>query len=459
MRYARSLMILVSSMLLIPAYSAHSAEIELPKIGSTCRPNRSLSLPIPAPPSELFLVPSLRGGAIYDRKTLETLIAARQWDQALVEFQDLPEWGQSEMLRPLLIALVKANEVQRASQFLVQQYPARSKMRAEGMGTIAAELTKRDRFESAIEVLKTVPQDSEYQQNAVIPVIEILTARNQIGKIADLIPLFPNEDARSSFWYATARRIAFQPEQAKQLAGLIENSDLRSSVIERMANFWLRRDGNAALNGWKIATEIEDCASRLTFFLNAFDRLKQSGLKPSNVARSLDELEALLNARDASSSYKRLDQRLTLARLNLEQGRKAQAEKLITQVTQAMKAEFPSSRATLLVELAKQYRQLGKTTIALQMLDSAVITANEAMKPQTTRVNGMTVPMLIPPIEWKEELLRDIAKQYRSLNQPQKASAIERTIPKQPRYALPEIKPIPSVPLPAPTRPILIPRR
>ncbi|MCU0550602.1 MAG: hypothetical protein MUC48_14730 [Leptolyngbya sp. Prado105] len=439
-------MVLVSSILLIPAYSAHSAEIELPKIESTCKTERISALLVPPIAPELAL-PNLGLPRVEDFRQLESLIAAKQWEAAFTEFQNSSEWVQSDMLRPLLIALVQANEVQRASRFLIQQFPAQSEMRAKGVGAIAAELTKRNQFQSAIESLKTIPQNSEYLSDAVIPVVEILATTNQIAAIAQLMPLFSNDDARLSFWYSATRKVAFQPEQAKQFAAMIEDAELRSHLIARMANFWLRKEGEAVLNGWKIANAIEDCSPRLSFFLDAFDRLKTTNLNPS--ARSLNELEALLNARDAASSYRRLDQRVSVARLNIEQGRKAQGARLLKQVTDLLKQEESYySRGLTLLDVAKQYQQLGDKKIAIQILDAAVISADASAKPQSKVVNGISMPMLLPPTEMRDELLREIAKQYRSLNQPQKASAIEKRIPKRLRLSPPEIYQIPA-PIPS----------
>jgi hypothetical protein len=465
MRDVRSLMFLVSSMLLLPAHSAHSTEIKISNIKSTCNLERvSILLPFPLEPELPSASLVFRG--VEDMRQLEKLIATKQWDAALEEFRNASEGVKLDMLRPLMVALVKANEVQRASRFLIQQFPARSEIRVKGIGTIAAELTARNQFQSAIELLKTIPQTSEYFADATIPVIEILAKTNQMQAIAQVMALFPDDEARSSFLYRVTRRIGFLPEQVKQVAGITEDAGLRPTLIARMANFWLNQDGEAILNGWKIANEIEDCSVRLNFFVDAFDRLKTANLNLSDAqkARSLNQLEALLNARDAASSYKRLDQRVALARLNIEHGRKAQGIQLLQQVTELLKQEQSYySRAATLVEVAKQYTLLGNKTVAVQLLDAAVIAADASAKPQNKIVDGLSLPMILPPKEMRDDLLRQIAKAYRSLNQSQKASAIEKRIPKRPLYVLPRIAPAPSLSIPsAPIQPIPIapiPRR
>ncbi|NJR50433.1 MAG: hypothetical protein HC780_13570 [Leptolyngbyaceae cyanobacterium CSU_1_3] len=418
----------------------HSAEIDLPKIQASCNPGLQALLP-PMPflklsPTAYLVAPE----HIAQIRKIMALIDAKQWDQALLEFQQGSTWVQDRTMQPLLTGMTQSNQTTRATQFVIARFPSQSQKRAQGIGAIAVELTYRNQFPDAIALVKSLPQNSDYLSKAIVPMVGALTSTNQTEKISAVMALFPDSNQQRSLWLDISNEVPVEPAQAKEIAGMIQqNFYLRSQVLTNMAGYWLLGTHRNLLKAWNIANEIEDCTMRTETFLEVVKGLKESGLNVSTeqAGQAMDQLETLITTIDAyrgNSSYFRL----SLASLNIQHGRKAQGIKLLERVTQDLKqSDSAPFRAATLITLATQYQSIGDKLIAIRMLDAAVTETHAAYKQDTTpSLNRL--PTLVPPAASRDTTLERIAKMYRSLQQPQKAVAIERTLPKRPRFTIPD---------------------
>jgi hypothetical protein len=438
-------LIVLATILLVPSdiRLAQSAEINLPKIQANCKidaqrllPSKPLSLPL----SAVLAEPER---AAQSTKKIAALIKAKQVDQAFLEFQRESSWVQDQTIGPLLVALVQSNGTADASQFVMAKFPPQSKQRAQGIGTIARELIKRNQFADAIALLKNLPQTSEYLSVALTPLVEALTSTHQIKKIPQVMSLFPVSNEQWTVWADIGNQIPFEPQQAQEVAGMIEGTYLRSLTLKNMATYWLSANRRNFPNAWHIANEIEDCSTRTEAFLEIFEGLMVSKLAVSHTqrAQALDQLEALVSRLD-DPKLKYHDNpipfRLSLATLNVENGREPQMIKLLERVTQDLKkSDYAAFRAATLIKLATQYESIGNVPAAVQMLDSAVAESHAAYKQETSpSYNGL--PSL-SPAQSRDDRLAKIAEMYRSLHQIQKARAIEQTLSSPSRVTLPEL--------------------
>lgn len=420
---------------------AYSAEIQLPMVRTSCTTDshRLLApMPLRLPPTAVYV----RSEQVAQARKLKTLIAARQWEQALQEFQKGSSWVQDETARSLFVGLVRANETARASRFVIEQFPPQSRQRARGIGAIAAELTGRNQLNDAIALLKKLPQTSEYLSDAVIPVVDTLAATHQIQTIPQVMTLFPVTE-KWTIWTDVANAVLFEPAQAKAVAGMIEGEYLRSLTLKNMATKWLSENRREVVKAWTIANDIEDCSIRIEVLVNAFEQLNASNLNVSNSqkAKALDQIEALIAVlRDPNLNYQSdlINYQVSLAGLNIRSGRKAHGLKLLNNVQQGLK-QFDSDtyRAETLIKLATQYQSIGDNRTAIQMLDNAAIAVRDAYNPKPRTSGQFILPPLVPTPYWREEKLYKIAERYRSLNQIRKAEAIERTLPQRAKITLP----------------------
>lgn len=407
--------------------SAYSAEVQPPKIQTSCKPvSRSSTLPVlPLQfPSAYRSTPE----QVAQAKKIQLLIQAKRWDPALQEFQKGSTWVQDETIRPLLTALVQANETVRASRFVLEQFSPQSRNRAKGIGAIASELTKRNQFSAAIALLKNLPKGSNYLSDAIIPIVGALTATNQINRIPEVMSPFPVENEKWSVWTGVAREVSFEPAQARAVAGMVKDGYLRSMMRSNMAERWVKNRN--LLNAWTIANEIEDCGYRADTFLSILQELKTSDLKLSDTqtAQALDQLEALIAAfPDPENTFPNpTNLQLSLSKLNIQNGRKPQGIKLLERVAQDLKpSDSDLFRTVTLIEIASQYQSIGNRVIAVQMLDSAVTAIRAAYQSETTEPGQLPYK---PSDSWGEEQLTKIAQMYRSLNQIRKAEEIEQTL-------------------------------
>ncbi|HIK19133.1 MAG TPA: hypothetical protein IGS53_28150 [Leptolyngbyaceae cyanobacterium M33_DOE_097] len=439
-------------------HSVYSAEVEPPKIQTTCKVISSSAipvLPLRFSPSAYRVAPE----QVAQVKKIQLLIQAKRWDQALQEFQKGSTWVQDETIRPLLTAMVQANETVRAAQFVLEQFSPQSQNRAAGMGAIASELIKRDQFSAAIALLNNLPQKSDYLSDAIIPIVGALTATNQINRIPEVMSLFPIENEKWSVWTDVAREVSFEPAQARAVAGMVQDAYLRSMVRSNMAERWVKHRN--VLNAWVIANEIEDCGHRADTFLAILQELKTSDLKLSHTqaARALDQLEALIAAipNPESTFPNPVNLRLSLSKLNIQNDRKPQGIRLLERVAQDLKpSDSASFRAITLIEIASQYQAIGNRGIAIQMLDSAVTAIRAAYQPRPSEPGQL--PWVEPSASWGTEQLTKVAKMYRSLNQIRKAEEIERTLPQGAKITAPDRLVSPpnqrSIPVPS-TKPLL----
>lgn len=140
----------------------------------------------------------------------------------------------------------------------------------------------------------------------------------------------------------------------------------------------------------------------------------------SRLGQALDQLTTLVSTiSDSRSSYPYNPSHffISLAQLNTQHGRKAQAIKLLEQVTQELKqSNSPTVRSRTLIQLASQYQLIGNSSRAIQMLDAAVNETHVAYKEQVSP-SYRGLPSIIPPAEVRNSQLEQIAKLYRSLNQ------------------------------------------
>jgi len=396
-------------------------------------------LPIRLPPSAY----QVGREQVAQSKRIQALIETKQWDQALQEFQQGSEWVQDQTIRPLFVALVQSNQTTYAVQFVIEKFPPQSKYRAQGIGEIAAELTTRNQFPDAIALLKQVPQNSDYLSDAIVPIVGALTAMNQIKNIPQVMSLFPVSNEQWTVWTTIGKQVPFEPAQAKEVAGMIEGEYLRSLTLKNMTNYWLPASRRNVLKAWNIANEIEDCSTRVEVLLETFAAMKASSITVSSTqqAQALDQLEILITKlQNPNLNYQSdsIDFQLSLASLNIQSGRKAQGMKLIGQVQQALKQfDSPIYRAETLLKLATQHQSIGNNRIAVQMLDAAVTETHTANKPKPWLGDIRETPALVPDRSWTESMLKKIVERYRSLNQHQKADAIERTLPQQPSFMTP----------------------
>lgn len=457
---SQSWLFILTAIWFVPIRPAHSAETQLPRIRTNCTTNsQRLLAPIPLrlPPTVAIPQPE----QVAQSRKIRALIEAKQWKQALQEFQKGSSWVQNETMRSLFAGLVQANETARASRFVIEQFPPQSKQRAQGLGVIAAELTNRNQLKDAIALLKNLPPSSEYLSDAVIPVVEALTATNQIQKIPQVMTLFPVTKEKWTVWTDVANAVLFEPAQAKEVAGIMEGEYLRSLTLKNIATKWLSENRRDGVKAWTIANEIEDCSIRIEVFLNAFEQLNASNLNVSNTqkAQALDQMEALIAVlRDPNLNYQSdlISHQISLAGLNIRSGRKAEGLKLLERVQQGLK-QFDSDiyRAETLIKLATQYQSIGDNRTAIQLLDTAVIAVRDAYNPKPRSNDQFSLPPLVPSPFWREEKLEKIAERYRSLNQIRKAEAIGRTLPQRAKitfpnqinrryYPIPGIKPLPN---------------
>jgi hypothetical protein len=437
-------MILMSPFLLMTAHPAQSAEIELPAIQPTCKnisPVRLLPSTRMSPPQISVGFPSTELSS--RREEVLALLSTKQWDQAWLKLQNQPSYISDEILADVLESMFQANEVQLAANYLIRTFPPQSNLRAEGIGTIAAEWTKRNQLPEALTLLKTLPQQSNNLPSAVEPVVRVLTLSNQIEKIPQVMGLFPEQQVR--LWSEVSYDVPFEPEQTKQLASTIGDLSLRSFVLEQIASRWLsafspppnskiRQD---ILKGWKIANEIDACPRRISLLSQAFDLLNRSSLKVAKAQKikSLNELEALVRAAELGK-VDRANFQVRLAALNVQIGQKAQGVRLLEQVAESVKADKdPYFRISGRIAIASQYQKLGNASTALRLLDLAFKEVNQFAPKERLWERGINL--------W------EMARLYRLFKQPQKATAIERRLPKFPKLAKPvppvrfEVKPLP----------------
>lgn len=437
---SQSWLLVLTAIWLVPfnIRSAYSAEIEPPKIQTNCRAVSSSAipvLPLRFPPTAYSVKPE----HIAQVRKIQTLIQAKQWNQALQEFQKGSTWVQDETIRPLLSAMVQANETARASRFVLAQFSPQSQNRAKGIGTIASELIKRNQVAAAIALLNNLPKTSNYLSDAIVPIVGALTATNQLNRIPEVMALFPVENEKWSVWTDVAREVSFEPAQARAVAGMIKDAYLRSMVRSNMAERWVKNRN--VLNAWTIANDIEDCGYRADTVLSVLQELKTSDLKLSNpqIAQALDQLEALIAAipNPENAFPNPINLRLSLSKLNIQNGRKPQATKLLQRIAQDLKpSDSNTFRAVTLIEIASQYQAIGNGGVAVQMLDSAVTALRAAYQPRTPTPGHL--PWIKPSDSWGKEQLTKIAKMYRSLNEIQKAEAIERSLPQRAKITIPE---------------------
>ncbi|KAM3114268.1 hypothetical protein [Phormidesmis sp. 146-33] len=443
MRFAQSLMILLTSALVAPSCPAIAAKIELPKIQTDCKTDAQARRPIFA---EYFGNSSNKSGSggrvdfeqenqknqIKDR--ISKLIYAKQWDEALAEIQKQSEPIQSELFSRLSYELAESGEINRASRLVITQFPRRSRERARGIGAIAARLLKSNRKPEAIALLKTVPQDSEYLDEATTPVAIAFAIIGQLEGFREIARLFPNSDAQSQIWLGIGE-LQLELEMSKRFVALIDDPKVRSRTQEKMANRWMSASGKDAVNGWILANEIEDCMIRSRFFVEVADRITR-GASNDHIQEKgaiLDQVEGLLNAinEDKLGDRKALAEfRLSLVQYNIRVGRKSQATKLLERMTEDQKQfQFYADRAEILLEIANQYRTLKKDSSAIRSLDLAVVAAQTVVKNREESVqklsNGSSAIA-----RWHWQTLDQIAEKYRSLKQPQKATAIDRILNK-----------------------------
>ncbi|KAM3102805.1 hypothetical protein ACKFKF_03565 [Phormidesmis sp. 146-12] len=464
----RSQIVLLAALMAFPLHPAIGApqnvketvrRVELPKIQTNCKTEFQ--------PREPILLYGFGNGSSSDnggridfkqeqqiKERIWKLIYSKQWDEALVEIQKQPRRIQLEMFPQLLSGLVWADEGDRASRLVIAQFPRQTYERAQGVGTIAKALIRRDQLPKAIAVLKTVPQDSKYLDETTTPVAIALVKTNQLEKLREVTALFPSRDAQAKIWLAIADRISFEPLLSKQIAAMIEDRKLRSQTLRKIAMKWLYASGQEALKGWVVANEIEDCVIRSKFFLEIADRITDSPSKDHSREKSetLTQIEALLNGIDESKLGDRralAQLRLSLAQFNFRAGRTTQATKLLQQVTEDQKRfQFYADRAEILLEIAQQYEKFQKVPSAVQTLDLAVVAVQTAFSKKENSVEGLPSSSTLPIVEWRDRTLSEIAMRYRSLKQPQKAAAIDRMFPKArfplPMMQLPQIFTVPA---------------
>jgi tetratricopeptide (TPR) repeat protein len=455
---SQSWLFILMAALFVPSSirSAYSAEIEPPKIQTNCKAVSSSAIPV-LPLRFSPTAYSVKPEHVAQVRKIQVLIQAKRWEQALQEFQKGSTWVQDETIRPLLSAMVQTNETARASRFVLEQFLPQSQNRARGIGVIASELIKRNQVSDAIALLKNLPKTSNYLSDAIIPIVGVLTATNQINRIPEVMSLFPVENKKWSVWTDVAREVSFEPAQARQVAGMIKDAYLRSMVRSNMAERWVKNRN--VLNAWIIANDIENCGYRAETFLSILPELKNSDLKLSNTqtAQALDQLEALIAAipNPESTFPNPINLRLVLSKLNIQNERKSQANRLLQGIAQDINPSDPATfRAITLIEIANQYQAMGNRVAVVQMLDSAVTAIRAAYQPQTPKPGHL--PWIAPPDRWGEEQLTKIAKMYRSLNQIQKAEAIERSLPQRPKFTIPDSLPLPrnppSVPIQSPNQ-------
>jgi len=435
------------------ARSAHAAETKLPPIETRCQLNLETSSLISIDQSSRASLLYTEVESLEERRQLNQIqkrIAAKEWEQAWRELQRASDWTQEQAIRPLLVAMFQANQGQRASQLLTQQFPANSYIRAKGVGMIAAELTQRDQFSSAIELLKTLKNKNTYPTVVALPVVKVLASTNQVGKILEVVALFPDPEMRRIVWSNIARSILFQPDQAKQVAALIENPEWRQEAVVRMSNYWFS-EPNGFLNGWAISNDIEDCEKRASHLLrvvrlgtqnlqdlNQLEGVPGTNLSETQELQALDQLEAFLNAIAKTSNRQSpqnamVDTRLKLAELSIQNGRNVQGKRLLQQLMTTLEQDRRLSSGWTLLQIAKQYQQLGDRSRAVQILDSAVLVADAEYK------SSLQLPLWTPQsaVQLRDDTLGEIARTYRSLNQPQKATAIEKTLSTRSRPTIP----------------------
>jgi hypothetical protein len=384
---------------------------------------------------------------IAQTRKIMALIDAKQWDQALLEFQQGSTWVQDQTMQLLLTGLIRSNQTARASRFVIDQFPPQSQKRAQGMGMIARELTYRNQFPDAIALVSSLPQNSDYLSTAVVPLVGALTATNQTGKISEVMALFPKPDQQWSLWIDISTEVPVEPAQAKEIAATIQqNSYLRSQVLTNMATYWVPTSRRGLLKAWNIANQIEDCTMRTETFLEVVRGLKEASdlnVSKAQTGQAMDRLETLITTIDDPRLKYRGNPshfRLLLASLNIQHGRKAEGIKLLEQVTQDLKqSDSAAFRAATLIKLATQYQSIENKLVAVRMLDAAVTETHAAYKQDTTP-SPHRLPPLRSPAAWRDSTLEQIAERYRSLQQPQKAAAIERTLPKRPRFTIPDTK-------------------
>jgi tetratricopeptide (TPR) repeat protein len=445
---SQSWLLVLTAALFVPSSirSAYSAEIEPPRIQTNCKAVSSSAipvLPLRFPPTAYSVKPE----HVAQVRKIQLLIQAKRWDQARQEFQNGSTWVQDETIRPLLTAMVQANETARASRFVLEQFLPQSQNRAEGIGAIASELIKRNQVSDAIALLKNLPKTSNYLSDAIIPIVGALTATNQINRILEVMVLFPVENEKWSVWTDVAREVSFEPAQARQVAGMIKDAYLRSMVRSNMAERWVKNRN--LLNAWIIANDIENCGYRAETFLSILPEPKNSDLKLSNpqTAQALDQLEALIAAipNPENTFPNPINLRLSLSKLNIQNGRKPQATRLLQRIAKDLKpSDSNTFRAVTLIEIASQYQAMGNGEGAVQMLDSAVTAIRAAYQPQTPKPGHL--PWIAPSDRWGEGQLTKIAKMYRSLNQIQKAETIERSLPQPPKVTIPDRLSLPRMP-------------
>lgn len=423
---------------------AYAAEVELPKIATSCKLVSSAALPVLPlrfPPSAVRVMPE----QVAQVKKIQGLIQSKRWEPALQEFQQGSAWVQDETLRSLLAAMVQAKEGMSATQFVLEQFSPLSQNRAEGIGTIAAELIRQNQLAAAIDRLKHLPQQSNYLSDAIIPMVEALTAMNQIDQIAGVMALFPIANEKWSVWTDVAREVAFEPAQARVVAGMVKDAYLRSMVRSHMANRWVKnRNGR---NAWAIANDIEDCGQRADTFLAILQALKTADLPLSNrqTAQALEQLEALIAAipNPENTFPNPIHLRLALSRLNIQNRRNAQGVRLLERIAQDLQPSDPATfRAVTLFEIASQYQAMSNRRVAVQMLDAAVAAIRAAYRVQPSAPGQL--PWVTPSDQWGEAQLTEVARMYRSLNQIQKAAAIEETLPQRAKITIPPRLVLPS---------------
>jgi len=438
--------------------SAVAAEVEPPKIQTTCKAVSSSAipvLPLRFSPTAYRVTPE----QVAQAKKIWLLIQVKRWEPAFQEFRTGSTWVQGETIRPLLTAMVQANETARASQFILEQFSPQSQNRAKGIGTIAAELTKRNQFAAAIALLRNLPPKSDYLSDAISPIVGALTAMNQINRIPAVMSLFPIENERWSVWTDVAREVPFEPTQARTVAAMVQDPYLRSMVQANMAEHWVKNQNG--FNAWAIANDIEDCGHRADMFLSILQALKTEDLKLSNaqIAQALNQLEALIAAipNPESTFPNPINLRLSLSKLNIQNGRKSQGIRLLEGANQMLQpSDSNTFRAVTLIEIASQYQTTGNGEIAVQLLDSAVAAIRGAYQRQTLEPGQL--PSVEPSDSWGEAQLTVVANMYRSLNQIRKAEAIEQTLPQRAKITIPDRSTVPSsrrsIPVPPITKPL-----
>lgn len=225
------------------------------------------------------------------------LIDAKKWDESLDRIQKQSQRIRLEMFPQLLRGLIRADELNRATQLVITLFSPQSYERSQGIGMIASELIMRNQLSDAIALLKTISQTPFNITEATNPVLLALIATKQPEKFQSIAKLFPK--AQTSIWLGVGG-LPIEPQVFRQLTGMIDDSKLRSYAQEKTALYWFSRDGKERINGWIIANQIDDCMIRARALLRFAERITDSLSSESmqEKSKTLDHISELLNVVD-----------------------------------------------------------------------------------------------------------------------------------------------------------------